>query len=117
MSLYKNLYKEDLPPRAKTLYMYLTDRTDKNGECWPAIKTISRDTSMSVSTVKRALADLISSGLIEKQNAFRDNGGQTSNRYFLKWVLENITKYTKGVVRPFRCLPPSRFPTAKNVTL
>ena len=84
MSLYKNLYKEDLPPRAKTLYMYLTDRADKNGECWPAIKTISRDTSMCVTTVKQAINDLIKAGFLRKESSFRENGGQTSNRYFLK---------------------------------
>ena len=84
MSLYKNLYKEDLPPRAKTLYMYLTDRADKNGECWPVIKTISRDTSMCVTTVKQAINDLIKAGFLRKESSFRENGGQTSNRYFLK---------------------------------
>ena len=84
MSFFGNLYKENLPPRAKILYMYLKDRANKNGECWPAIKTIAKATSMSVSTVKRAMNDLISSGLLKKESSFRDNGGQTSNRYFIK---------------------------------
>ncbi len=86
MSFFGNLYKEDLPPRAKTLYMYLKDRANKNGECWPAIKTIAKDTSMSVSTVKRAMADLIKAGFLKKESSFRDNGGQTSNRYLIKKI-------------------------------
>ena len=85
MSLYGDLYKhQELPPRAKSLYMYLKDRSNKDGECWPAIKNISKDTSMSVSTVKRAMTDLISHGLLSKEKRSRENGGDTSNRYFLK---------------------------------
>lgn len=85
MSYFGNLYSEsDLPPRAKALYMYLRDRTGKNGECWPAIKTIARDTSMSVSTVKRAMNDLIKHGLLTKERRTRENNGDTSNLYKLK---------------------------------
>ncbi len=83
MSLYGNLYSEDLPSRAKTLYMYLRDRTGKKGECWPAIKTIARDTSMSVSTVKRAMNDLVKHGLVTKERRTRPNKGDTSNLYRL----------------------------------
>lgn len=84
MSLYGNLYKSDLPPRAKCVYMYLTDRSNSEKSCWPAIKTIARDTSLSVSTVKRAIADLVKYGYLEKQHRYRDNGSYTSNKYFLK---------------------------------
>jgi len=84
MSLFGNLYREDLPSRAKTVYMYLKDRSNKDRECWPAVKTIAKDTSMSISTVKRAIADLIRYGLLTKEYRYRENGGHTSNRYFLK---------------------------------
>ena len=84
MSFFGNLYREELPSRAKTVYMYLKDRSNAEGECWPAIKTIARDTSMSVSTVKRAIADLTQHGLLCKEKRYRENGGNSSNRYFLK---------------------------------
>ncbi len=84
MSYFGNLYREELPSRAKTVYMYLKDRSNAEGECWPAIKTIARDTSMSVSTVKRAIADLMQLGLLRKGKRYRENGGNSSNRYFLK---------------------------------
>jgi predicted transcriptional regulator len=84
MSFFGNLYQEELPSRAKTLYMYLKDRSNAEGECWPAIKTIANDTSMSRSTVKRAIADLIHYGLLSKEFRYRENGGKSSNRYFLK---------------------------------
>ncbi len=84
MSFFGNLYREELPSRAKTVYMYLKDRSNAEGECWPAIKTIARDTSMSVSTVKRAVADLTQHGLLSKEKRYRENGGNSSNKYFLK---------------------------------
>ena len=84
MSLFGNLYEQDLPPRAKTVYMYLKDRSNADGECWPAVKTIAKDTSLSVSTVKRAIADLIQSGSLAKESRYRENGSHSSNRYYVK---------------------------------
>ena len=81
MSFFGNLYREELPSRAKTVYMYLKDRSNADGECWPAIKTIARDTSMSVSTVKRALADLMQHGFLRKERRYRENGGNSSNKF------------------------------------
>lgn len=84
MSFFGNLYREELTSRAKTVYMYLKDRSNADGECWPAIKTIARDTSMSVSTVKRAIDDLMKHGLLRKERRYRENGGNSSNRFYLK---------------------------------
>lgn len=84
MSFFGKLYREEIPSRAKTVYMYLKDRSNAEGECWPAIKTIARDTSMSVSTVKRALTDLQQCGLLQKECRYRENGSNSSNRYFIK---------------------------------
>jgi len=83
MSYFGKLYQEEIPSRAKTVYMYLKDRSNAQGECWPAIKTIARDTSMSVSTVKRAIEDLLKRGLLRKERRYRENGGNSSNRYFI----------------------------------
>ena len=84
MSFFGNLYEQDLPPRAKTVYMYLKDRSNADGECWPAVKTIAKDTSLSVSTVKRAIADLIRCGSLTKESRYRENGSHSSNRYFIR---------------------------------
>ena len=61
--------------------MYLKSMSASKGECWPGIKTIAVDLSMSKSTVKRALADLEQHGYIEKEPRHRDNGSLTSNLY------------------------------------
>ena len=47
MSRLDFLYRMDLPHRAVSVYIYLSDRADKNGECWPAIPTIASDLKLS----------------------------------------------------------------------
>ena len=42
----------------RSVYMYLHDRADKDGKCYPAIGTIAKELKLSRSTVKRAIADL-----------------------------------------------------------
>ena len=84
MSYFDNIYSDaDLPARARMVYMYLQDRANKDGSCWPAVKTIARDLKLSRSTVKRALRDLEQTGYLEKQERYRKNGSCTSNLYTL----------------------------------
>ena len=47
MSKLTFLYQMDLPHRAVAVYTYLYDRADKNGECWPSVKTIAGDIKLS----------------------------------------------------------------------
>ncbi len=54
MSYFGSIYAENISHRAKTVYMYLKDRSNAQGECWPGIKTIARELNLSRSTVKRA---------------------------------------------------------------
>jgi DNA-binding MarR family transcriptional regulator len=82
MAYFDKLYLDgELPDRAKLVYFYLRDRMDKNCVAWPGILTIAKHTSLSRSTVKRALADLARAGYIRTEAAYRDNGSHTSNRY------------------------------------
>lgn len=84
MPYYTKLYKNDeLPNRAKLVYIYLCDRKDKDGKAWPAIGSIARDLSLSRSTVKRAIADLVKAGYIRKEFHKRQNNSSTSNRYYI----------------------------------
>jgi hypothetical protein len=36
---FSSLYSSELPHRARAVYMYLYDRADKGGKCYPAIGT------------------------------------------------------------------------------
>ena len=57
MSYYGNLYQnEELSHRAKTVYMYLHDRSDAAGACWPGVKRIASDLKLSRRTVQRLWA-------------------------------------------------------------
>lgn len=84
MIYFQNIYQSDLSHRARAVYMYLKDRSDKDGKCWPAIQTISRDLNLSRSTVKRALNELYRMELLTKESRWRENGGLTSNLYRLR---------------------------------
>lgn len=77
-------YRMDLPHRAKSVYIYLADRANKDGECWPAIPTIARELKLSQSTVRRALQDLRKAGFLETEQRYRKHGGKSSLLYSLK---------------------------------
>ena len=85
MSYFSEIYGDpELSARAKQVLVYLHDRANKDGESWYAINTMAKDLSLSRSTRKRALAELIRQGRVEKQVRFRENGGCSSNYYQLK---------------------------------
>ena len=80
---FRKIYSSDLSHRARSVYMYLKDRADRDDKCWPAIKTIAKELGLSSSTVKRALDELCRAGLLTKESRWRENGGRTSNLYRL----------------------------------
>ena len=84
MGYFSSIYAAGLPHRAVAVYMYLKDRTNKEGACWPSIKTIARELKLSRATVYRALDDLCRAGFLTGENRWRENGGKTSNLYKVK---------------------------------
>lgn len=52
--------------------------------CWPSIPTISKDLKLSESTTRRALADLRKTGLVQTEQRYRENGGNSSLIYQLE---------------------------------
>ena len=85
MAYYDFVYQDhELSPRAKAVLIYLKDHANKEGACWPGIKTIAAGVSLSRSTVKRALDDLVKAGLLEKFHRWRENGSLSSNLYRIK---------------------------------
>ena len=85
MSFFGSIYADDeLPHRAKAVYIYLRDRMNAERTCWYAVSTIAADLGLSRSTVKRALHDLEHAGLVEKKRRYRENGSYTSNMLTVK---------------------------------
>ena len=51
MAYYDSIYQDhELGHRAKAVYIYLKDHANKEGTCWPGIKTIAAGVSLSRST-------------------------------------------------------------------
>lgn len=80
---YTKLYRMELPHRAISVYIYLADRANKDRECWPAIPTIAKELKLSESTTRRALNDLRKAGLIETEQRYRENGGNSSLMFLI----------------------------------
>jgi DNA-binding MarR family transcriptional regulator len=89
MSYFDSIYAADLPPRAKTVYIYLRDRSGlpadggAGGGCWPSLNTIAAELSLSRSTVKRAIADLRKAGFVRAEPRYRENGSRSSSLYIV----------------------------------
>lgn len=77
------LQEENLSAKAKAIFQYLAFRSNKENRCFPALKTIARECSFSVSSVQRGLRELLDAGFIRKKHNYRENGSQTSNIYEL----------------------------------
>lgn len=83
MRYFTKVYKMDLPHRAISVYIYLADRANKEGICWPSIPTIAKDLKLSESTTRRAVNDLRKAGLIRTEQRYRENGGNSSLMFTL----------------------------------
>ena len=85
MSYFGSIYADQEPShRAKTVYMYLKDRSNADSTCWPSVRRIAEDLKLSRRTVQRALADLEQQRFLERTHRRRPNGSLTSNFYRLK---------------------------------
>ena len=72
------LYRMELPHRAVAVYLYLCDRANRDGECWPSIPTIARELKLSESTVRREIQDLKKAELLATEQRYRARGGKSS---------------------------------------
>lgn len=86
MGRFDALYRMELPHRAISVYVYLADRANKEGQCWPAVPTIAREIKLSEATVRRAVRDLRKAGLLETEQRYRTKGGKSSLLYTLKQI-------------------------------
>lgn len=98
----QSTFCSDLKPRARLVLQCLILHSNKEGTCFPSIKTIAAECGYGVTTVKRALDDLLEAGYIQKAPRFdeRKNGGQTSNLYTLRAEMEKPAPSDGGEVPP-----------------
>ncbi len=81
MMIDKQIFDRNVPHRAVSVYCYLCDRANKNGECFPSVTTIAGDLHISKRTVFRALDDLEKAKLLTRKNRHRTHGGLSFNLY------------------------------------
>ena len=85
----QSAYQSQLKNRALQVLLYLIDRSNREQTCFPAVSTIGRELHISISTVKRAMRELVEAGYVAKESRFREgNRGQTSNLYTLHFPEE-----------------------------
>lgn len=61
----------------------LADHADQAHSCYPSVGRISERTGLGASTIRRALGELQEAGLLRIEERSRENGSQTSSRYYL----------------------------------
>jgi DNA-binding MarR family transcriptional regulator len=76
-----------LKPAAKIVLYWLADHhNESTGACFPSLKTLAQECEMDVASIKRHLANLEASGLIQRTQRQRENGSQTSTQYTLHFA-------------------------------
>ena len=58
MILPRRIYDLGLSHKAVSVYCYLANRADRNGECFPSVRRIAEDLKISKATVFRAFNEL-----------------------------------------------------------
>ncbi|WLI34271.1 helix-turn-helix domain-containing protein [Pseudomonas sp. FP818] len=70
-------------PTEKLIMLRLAKHADENGKSWPKIQTLAKFCGVSSRTVQRQIKEFERAGLLEIRKEYRDDGGQTTNRYFI----------------------------------
>lgn len=73
--------RSHISPCSRIVFLALANLSTEKDECCPSIREISRHASVSVSSVRRSIADLIALGFVERHFRTGSDGGSTSNVY------------------------------------
>lgn len=84
MNYINSIYAAGLKMSTISIFLYLERRADKDGKCFPSIRRIASDLSVSTRTVQKAIRELEKNGFVKVEERYRENKGNTSNMYFLK---------------------------------
>ena len=101
-------YGAALGPYAFTVYSAICRYSDRNGQCFPSVSTLSNVTGMSESSVHRALNILEEQKLIYRTACFDPKGGQRANVYTLIPVEKTPLKEGKSALSQGNPPPLSR---------
>ena len=71
----------DISPAAKVVYCVLHRYANSNGKCFPSRKSISAKAGIGLSTLDRAIDDLIALEAVKVKRRTSETGSPTSNEY------------------------------------
>lgn len=80
----RRIYDLGLSHKAVSVYCYLANCADKNGECFPSVRRISEDLKLSRCTVFRAFNELEKYCLLERKARYHHQSGRRSSVYKIK---------------------------------
>jgi len=94
-----DIFDLQLSEKEIIVYMYLCSCSDKENECYPSLRQIAAACSISQTSAKVAMKELIERNLIIKNNQYRENGGRRNNLYKIvteegENITSNITSIT-----------------------
>lgn len=90
MILPRRIYDLGLTHKAVAVFCYLCNRADKKGECYPSVRLIAKDLSLSRSSVFRAFNELEKNGLLQRLPRYHPSGARRSTLYRLKGEITKI---------------------------
>lgn len=67
-------------PQVQTLFMWLCYYANTTGDCFPSRDTLAKDCGMSIASVKRSIAILVSLSVLVSEAQYQDNR-RTTNLY------------------------------------
>lgn len=77
-------------PTSKLILILLANYADEHNSCFPSRDKIAELSNCDERTVRRSLKQLQESGFLRIESRYRQDGGQTSNRYFL--TMDNMSE-------------------------
>gem|GEM_PF-3222499 len=80
---YELFDREDISPQAKLVFVCFCRSINENGQTSLPYSSIAQYTGFSLSTVRRAVSELVDVGLVQKSERHAQNGFQASNLYTL----------------------------------
>lgn len=93
----RRIYDLGLTHKSISVYCYLANRADKNGECFPSVRSIAEDLNLNRATVYRAFRELEERNLLERKARYNTSGGRRSSLYILNGEINPMKRGKKNV--------------------
>ena len=100
-----DVFSLGLDPFEFMILSYMVRRLNGDSECWPSVKTMSKDLGISVSTLGDRIAKLEKRKLISVRKSY--GRGKHRNNVYMLWSLENPEVYRNHDVVETDVLPLS----------